>query len=134
MTHEASTRLPPAKNRTIAILLALLGLLIPGLHKVYLGQFRWGAIYLIPGLVWATLPLGNLTRIASLCDALIYLSQGETGFDQAFNPDWPLKAQPSLEPEKLNAIAQALRQLEALRQEGLVTEYEFEQQRRQLLG
>lgn len=34
----------------------------------------------------------------------------------------------------MNAIAESLRQLESLRQEGLVTDYEFEQQRRQLLG
>lgn len=126
--------LPRPKNRTVAITLALAGLLLPGLHKLYLGQTRWGMVYLLPGLVWATLPIATLTRVASLCDAVIYLSQGEERFHQAFNPAWPQPTQPTLEPEKMNAIADSLRQLESLRQDGLVTDYEFEQQRRQLLG
>ena len=126
--------LPRPKNRTVAIALALAGLLLPGLHKLYLGQTRWGVVYLLPGLVWATLPVATLTRVASLCDAVIYLSQGEERFHQAFNPAWPQPTQPTLEPEKMNAIADSLRQLESLRQDGLVTDYEFEQQRRQLLG
>jgi hypothetical protein len=33
----------------------------------------------------------------------------------------------------VGAIADALRQLDSLRQEGLLSEYEFEQKRRQLL-
>ena len=37
------------------------------------------------------------------------------------------------DPARVGAIAQALRQLDSLRQEGLISEYEFEQQRRQLL-
>lgn len=126
--------LPRPKNRTVAIALALAGLLLPGLHKLYLGQTRWGVVYLLPGLVWATLPIATLTRVASLCDAVIYFSQGEERFHQAFNPAWPQPTQPTLAPDQMNAIADSLRQLESLRQDGLVTDYEFEQQRRQLLG
>lgn len=126
--------LPRPKNRTVAIALALAGLILPGLHKLYLGQNRWGVFYLIPGIFWATLPIATLTRVASVCDALIYLSQGEERFHQAFNPAWPQPSQPTLAPAQMNAIADSLRQLESLRQEGLVTDYEFEQQRRQLLG
>lgn len=137
MTLDANSpplSLPRPKNRTVAIALALAGLILPGMHKVYLGQLRWGLIYMVPGLLWAALPIATLTRIASVCDALIYLSQGEERFHQAFNPAWPQPAQPTLEPAQMHAIAASLRQLESLRQEGLVTDYEFEQQRRQLLG
>ncbi|MDJ0550288.1 SHOCT domain-containing protein, partial [Microcystis sp. M49636_WE2] len=40
---------------------------------------------------------------------------------------------PSLEPKQVEAIGAALRELERLRQEGLISEYEFEEKRRQLL-
>lgn len=133
-SNQPDITLPRPKNRTVAIALALVGLILPGLHKLYLGQTRWGVVYLIPGLLWATLPIATLTRVASLCDAVIYLSQGEERFHQAFNPAWPQPTQPTLAPAQMNAIAGSLRQLESLRQEGLVTDYEFEQQRRQLLG
>lgn len=133
-SDQPGLSLPRPKNRTVAIALALAGLILPGLHKLYLGQTRWGLIYMVPGLLWATLPIATLTRVASLCDAVIYLSQGEDRFHQAFNPAWPQPTRPTLEPTQMNAIAASLRQLESLRQDGLVTDYEFEQQRRQLLG
>jgi TM2 domain-containing membrane protein YozV len=121
------------KNRMIACILALAGVIVPGLHKFYLGQIRWGLAYCIPGLLWASFPIAMLMRVASLCDALIYLAQGDEKFDLAFNADWQ-RLVPKAEPEHVSAIAQALRQLDGLRQEGLITDYEFEQQRRQLLG
>ncbi|HBE56290.1 MAG TPA: hypothetical protein DDW56_01850 [Cyanobacteria bacterium UBA11366] len=40
---------------------------------------------------------------------------------------------PPVDPAQIGAIADALRQLDILRQEGLMSEYEFEQKRRQLL-
>lgn len=123
------------KNRMIACLLALAGVMLPGLHKFYLGQVRWGLVYFIPGLLWSTFPIGLLVRVASLCDALIYFVQGEDRFNAAFNPEWQtVTGMSGAEPEKIGAIATALRQLDGLRQEGLITDYEFEQQRRQLLG
>ncbi|NER29853.1 MAG: SHOCT domain-containing protein, partial [Symploca sp. SIO1C4] len=39
----------------------------------------------------------------------------------------------AIDPAKVGEVADALRQLDKLRQEGLVSEYEFEQKRRQLL-
>jgi hypothetical protein len=36
-------------------------------------------------------------------------------------------------PNQVSAIADALRELDDLRQDGLISEYEFEQKRRQLL-
>jgi TM2 domain-containing membrane protein YozV len=122
------------KNRMIACLLALTGIILPGLHKFYLGQIRWGLVYFVPGLLWATFPIAMLARVASLCDALIYLAQGDEQFNLAFNAQWQAASSLGAEPEKVSEIAKALRQLDGLRQEGLITDYEFEQQRRQLLG
>jgi hypothetical protein len=38
-----------------------------------------------------------------------------------------------VDPAQVGAIADALRKLDSLRQDGLMSEYEFEQKRRQLL-
>lgn len=38
-----------------------------------------------------------------------------------------------LDPAQVPSIVEAVRQIEQLRQEGLISEYEFEQKRRQLL-
>jgi TM2 domain-containing membrane protein YozV len=121
------------KHRTVAIALALAGLFIPGLHRFYLGQYGWGVGYLIPGLLWSTLPLGMVLRVASVCDGLIYLFQGEVAFQHRFNEgvSVPLNG---ADPEQVKAMAEALGQLDGLRRDGLMTEYEFERQRRQLLG
>ncbi len=60
-------------------------------------------------------------------------------FDRNFNlsvipADASIAPQPaSVDPAQVGAIADALRQLDKLRQDGLMSEYEFEQKRRQLL-
>jgi TM2 domain-containing membrane protein YozV len=124
------------KSRKVAIILALLATVIPlpiaGLHKFYLGQPLWGIIYL---LLWNT----PIPRIACAIDAVWYFVQGAGQFEQHFN----LNALPSplataakingIDPKQVGAIAQALRELDRLRDDGLVSEYEFEQKRRQLL-
>jgi hypothetical protein len=38
-----------------------------------------------------------------------------------------------VEPDRIGAIADAVRHLDQLRADGLISEYEFEQKRRQLL-
>lgn len=119
------------KNRKIAIGLALLSTIIPlpvaGLHKVYLGQPLWGGIYL---LLWNT----PIPRIACAIDAVWYLVQGEEAFDCQFNGQAPTLAEAHpLYGQQVVAIADALRELDRLRADGLVSEYEFEQKRRQLL-
>ncbi|WP_263975221.1 NINE protein [Leptolyngbya sp. 7M] len=129
--------LSKAKDRKIAALLACAGIFLPGLHKFYLGQPKWGVIYLL--LSWTPIP-----RIASIVEAIWYLFQDRDQFDSRFNP-------PSLNPTsgqalskqgpfapaqvelQVERVASALRQIEQLRQEGLISEYEFEQKRRQLL-
>lgn len=119
------------KNQKLAIILALAGTVtIPGLHKFYLGRPGWGILYLL--FFWTTIP-----QVASVIEGVWYLSQDRTEFDHNFNSDLLLtdtsgRAVP-FDPAQVEAIAQALRQLESLRQEGLISEYEFEQKRRQLL-
>lgn len=114
------------KNRTLAAMLALSGVLIPisGLHKFYLGQPGWGLLYLL--LSWTPIP-----KVASAIEAVWYLAQDSEQFDRSFN--FGIQQQPSVVPQNVESIAEALRQLDSLRLEGLVSEYEFEQKRRQLL-
>ena len=130
---EQLTRQP--KKRKLAIALALLSTVLPwpiaGLHKFYLGQPLWGGIYF---LLWHT----PIPRIACAIDAVWYLVQGEAAFDQQFNGLNSNTIRQNGTMNEVNAtpvsaIAESLRQLEQLRQEGLVSEYEFEQKRRQLI-
>jgi TM2 domain-containing membrane protein YozV len=117
------------KKRSVAIALSLIGTLlalpfpVAGLHKFYLGQPLWGIIYL---LLWQT----PIPRIACAIDAVFYLVQGSAAFSEKFG-FIPLAVSSSA--EQVPAIAQGLRELEQLRLEGLISEYEFEQKRRQLL-
>lgn len=123
------------KDRKVASLLALAGTVSPvvGLHKFYLRQPVWGVLYLL--LSWTPIP-----RVASGIEAVWYLFQDGHEFDQRFNQGLPAQtttgstAIPNgIDPDQVNAIADALRNLDQLRADGLISEYEFEQKRRQLL-
>lgn len=121
------------KDRKIASLLALAGMVAPvaGFHKFYLRQPVWGTLYLL--LSWTPIP-----RVASGIEAAWYLFQDGHEFDRRFNSELPPSSAPSaatptIDPDQVGAVAEALRKLEQLRAEGLVSEYEFEQKRRQLL-
>lgn len=113
------------KNRRVAVVLALLGTVTPiaGLHKLYLGQPIWGIVYL---LLWST----PIARVAAAIDAVWYIVQDVEQFERQFNghSQYNLNTAP-----QVKAIAEAMRELDRLREDGLVTEYEFEQKRRQLL-
>jgi TM2 domain-containing membrane protein YozV len=115
-----TTLLTQPRNRPIAIVLAFAGMVIPiaGLHKFYLGQPRWGAIYLL--LSWTPIP-----HIASAIEAVWYLTQPTVDFDRNFA---------LTPPNPVVVAAEAVRELDRLRADGLVTESEFEQKRRQLLN
>ncbi|PSN18074.1 hypothetical protein C7271_14400 [filamentous cyanobacterium CCP5] len=117
------------KNRKVAAALAVLGALSPvpltGLHKFYLGQPVWGVVYLL--LWWTQIP-----RIACAVEGVWYLSRRDETFGEpaGFSP----QPKPSkVDPAQVGAIATAVRELDRLRQEGLITEQEFEQKRRALL-
>ena len=115
------------KERRFAIALALLGTITPvaGLHKLYLGQPVWGIIYI---LLWTT----PIARIASAIDAVWYVVQDAEQFERQFNGYSQHNLNLNSSPQ-VTAIAEAMRELDRLREDGLVTEYEFEQKRRQLL-
>lgn len=122
------------KNRKIAAALAFAGAVAPiaGWHKFYMGQPIWGVLYMI-------LSLTPIPRIASAIEGAWYLTQDSDEFDLKFNdgvsaaPKPNLKPTQSVDPAKVSAIADAVRQLDKLRTDGLISEYEFEQKRRQLL-
>lgn len=116
------------KNRIIAAILAFSGTItISGLHKFYLGQPLWGIVYVL--LSWTPIP-----KVASAIEWVWYLTQDQETFDRHFNL---AKSQGQVTPSGSNqveSVANALRELDALRQEGLISEYEFEQKRRQMLN
>ena len=115
------------KNRRVAVALALLGTITPiaGLHKLYLGQPLWGLIYI---LLWST----PIPRIAAAIDAVWYIIQDLEQFERQFNGHSQYNLNLTTSPQ-VKAIAEAMRELDQLRSDGLLTEYEFEQKRRQLL-
>ena len=116
------------KSRSVAAILAFSGTLtISGLHKFYLGQPLWGVLYVL--LSWTPIP-----KVASAIEGVWYLAQDEEAFDRNFNLGKSAKVKISQQgSNQVGAIADALRELDALRQDGLISEYEFEQKRRQLL-
>ncbi len=129
---NSSYTLAKPKSRSVAVVLALAGVIVPGLHKFYLGQPGWGIVYL---LLWFT----PIPRIASAVEGVWYLTQDPEAFSNKFNlagstqSSTQTAAQPTVNPAQISAIADALRQLDQLRQDGLISEYEFEQKRRCLL-
>ncbi|MDJ0718502.1 MAG: SHOCT domain-containing protein [Prochloraceae cyanobacterium] len=131
------------KSRKLAVVMALLGTVTPlaFLHKFYLKQPLWGAIYL---LLLFSLP--QLPHIACAVDAVWYFLQDKEQFDRRFN--FPVveeisssqllletrqQQQAAAIASRVEDITSALRKLDQLREDGLMSEYEFEQKRRQLL-
>ncbi|ALB43475.1 MULTISPECIES: NINE protein [Nostocales] len=115
------------KSRTIAAILAFSGTLtVSGLHKFYLGQPLWGILYVL--LSWTPIP-----KVACAIEGVWYLTQEEETFDRYFNLGESVTRVPSPVGNQVESVANALRELEALRQDGLISEYEFEQKRRQML-
>lgn len=122
------------RSRKIATALAFAGAVAPvaGLHKFYLKQYVWGCVYLL--LSWTPIP-----RVASAVEGIWYLAQDGDEFDLRFNDgvssqtQAAVKSANSVQPEQVSAIAEAVRHLDQLRADGLISEYEFEQKRRQLL-
>ena len=60
-------------------------------------------------------------------------SQDEEAFDRNFNLGKSATRNSQKVSNQVEAMADAMRELDALRQDGLISEYEFEQKRRQLL-
>ncbi|WP_310423975.1 NINE protein [Chamaesiphon sp. VAR_48_metabat_135_sub] len=116
------------KNRQVAIILAFAGMTIPvaGFHKFYLGQPIWGIVYLL--LSWTPIP-----HIASAIEAVWYLTQDSTHFDSNFNSLAATISTSTIVAPPMATVAESIRELDKLRADGLISEYEFEQKRRQWL-
>ncbi|AFY35038.1 NINE protein [Calothrix sp. PCC 7507] len=115
------------KSRSVAAILAFSGTLtISGLHKFYLGQPLWGLLYVL--LSWTPIP-----KVASAIEGVWYLALDEEAFDRNFNLGKSLVKHSPQVGNQVLVVADAVRELDALRQDGLISEYEFEQKRRQLL-
>lgn len=135
----------PEKNITVKAALAFLGALQPtpiplaGIHKFYAGQYGWGLVYVLLGTT-------QLPRIACAVEGVWYLGAPliknlGARIGMFPNPLMPPLTTP-FPPETLagpklgetvDAVANGLREIEQLRQEGLLSEHEFEQKRRKLL-
>jgi len=120
------------RNRRTAVILAWLGVLVPGLHKFYLGQHKWGIAYLLLGFAHP------ISRVACAVEGVILLTESPDDFAQRWSSSGSTAEEvtvgsATLDPAQVSALGVALRELDALRQEGLISELEFEQKRRQLL-
>ncbi|MBU6230859.1 MAG: TM2 domain-containing protein [Cyanobacteria bacterium REEB459] len=119
---------PELNRRHRAVALAWLGALAPGpiplsgLHKFYLGQPVWGVVYLLLG--WTQIP-----RVACAIEGFWLLSRPS----DAFKLEDKQHTDSRFEADRIGALGVALRELDRLRQEGLISELEFEQKRRYLL-
>ena len=118
------------KSTRIAGFLALLSAMQPtpipfaGIHKLYLGDYGWGIVYMLLGLT-------PVPRIACAAEGLWYL------VGPMLERLWLTAASiPTASPpldQTVETVANSLREIEHLRQEGLLSEHEFEQKRRSLL-
>ncbi|WOD40842.1 NINE protein [Nodosilinea sp. E11] len=119
------------RSRRTAVILAWVGVLTPlsGLHKFYLGQPFWGILYLLLGLT-------PIPKVACAIEGVMLLTQSADDFAQRWS-DSVAQASSPLDPTRVSAqvsaLGVALRELDTLRQEGLISELEFEQKRRHLL-
>ena len=146
--------LQKVKNRNIAAIWAFVGVLplalpgfsethLAGLHRFYLREYGWGLVYLFFGL------LTPIPWIAGVLEGIWYLVQDEMEFDGHFNQGVSAIdsltdisiigtiAKPTILVKSVSPAvktAEAVRELDRLRQEGLLSEYEFEQKRRQLIS
>ncbi len=114
--------------------LAVLGVLIPGLQRFYMGHRRWGWVYLLVGLMvlLPSIPLQILSyglRALCLLEGLWLLTMTNEDFDFRFNRDlieldWTsAKSREVRDPEQ---------QLEIQLKQGLITRDEYEERRRHL--
>jgi TM2 domain-containing membrane protein YozV len=116
-----SQSLSQFQQRHVAVVLAFASVVLPvaGLHKFYLGQHRWGLVYLL--LSWTPIP-----HVAAAIEAVWYLVQPE-------GEQFTTVSLGAASHIPMPQLTDGIRQLEQLRVDGLITEYEFEQKRRQFL-
>ncbi|MEO0756147.1 MAG: hypothetical protein AAFY78_04655 [Cyanobacteria bacterium J06648_16] len=145
VTSNLSTKLPTEvhltqRQRWQAAALAFVGAVQPSplpltfLHKLYLKQYGWSAVYLVLGLT-------QVARVACAVEGVWYafgapLPQLRLPVTQTGDAQTGATATAtanSIVAKETPIRVEAVRALEQLRQDGLLSEYEFEQQRRQIL-
>lgn len=79
--HAAQTLVTAPKNRSMAVLLAMLlgGI---GIHRFYLNELGWGVVY--PLFCWTFIP-----AIAGLIEGLVFLFMSDTEFQRAYGSTGP---------------------------------------------
>ncbi|MFS8856367.1 SHOCT domain-containing protein [Synechococcus sp. H55.7] len=114
--------------------LAVLGVLIPGLQRFYMGHKRWGWVYLLVGLMVLvpSIPLQILSyglRALCLLEGLWLLTMTNEDFDFRFNRDLIELDWTSAQDREVRDPEQ---QLQSQLQQGLITRAEYEERRRQI--
>lgn len=114
--------------------LAVLGVLIPGLQRFYMGHRRWGWGYLVLGLMVfvPSIPLQILSygvRALCLLEGLWFLTMTNEDFDFRFNRDLIELDWTSAQDREVRDPEQ---QLQSQLQQGLITRAEYEERRRQI--
>ncbi|MBS5798046.1 MAG: NINE protein [Dysgonomonas mossii] len=115
------------KNKTVAALLAIfLGCL--GIHKFYLGKGWQGVLYLL--ITVFTLGIaGIIIAIISLIEGIILISMSDKEFDMKYNKQYMSANQNNYRGNYIEDI----RKLHQLKEDGIITEQEFEDKKRKML-
>ncbi|WP_461133927.1 NINE protein [Spirosoma lituiforme] len=112
------------KSKSTAGLLAFfLGGL--GVHRFYLSQTGLGFLYLV--FCWTFIP-----AIVALIDAIIFWTMDEQKFNSKYNQGALQFMQTNMQGTSLSSVEQ-LEKLAMLREKGMLTEDEYDQQKRQVL-
>lgn len=106
------------KSKTTAGILALLlgGI---GIHRFYLKQTGFGILYLV--FCWTFIP-----AIIALVDGIIFLTQSEEAFNIKYNKGIAV-------PVSVTNVADELLKLSSLKDQGVITESEFQNRKDALL-
>lgn len=111
------------KNKTTAALLAFfLGGL--GVHRFYLNQAGLGLAYLL--FCWTLIP-----ALIALIDFIVFLSMDEAAFNAKYNTN---KNQPIIANNNKSEITAELEKMHDLMQKGVLTEEEFNAQKKKMLS
>ena len=116
--------------------ISLLPVLTAG-HKIYLRQWRWALLY--GGMSIVPIPaIAKMVWVASILEGIWYLMQDPEAFDINFNQEatgeqLAIQTATTGPINKVLNVSDAVRELDQLRQDGLISEYEFEQKRRKLI-
>ncbi len=130
---------PPQISKLSYGLLSLAGAFVPGLQRFYLRQKNWGWAYLVVGLL--ALPvfpiffqvISHLLRVICVAEGLYILGMSNQDFEEKFNPAYLELEWTSTQKRTGSSIPQdPEQQLEAMRNQGLLTDAEYQDRRQRL--